>query len=376
MKLIIAEKPSVANELAKVVGASKKGSGFLSGNGYYVSWCVGHLIETYMPEDYNLDYKKWSVDHLPIIPESWQYKISTRTKSQFDTIKALINKPDVDELICATDAGREGELIFRLVYNQAEAKKPFKRLWISSMEEAAIKEGFSKMKDGNEYDNLYMSALSRLQSDWLVGINMSRLFSCLYNKTLNIGRVQTPTINLIVERQKEIDNFKPQPYFVLSADCSGFTATKRVDNEDEANQILNLCNGKDAVISDLTKKPGKENPTPLYDLTTLQREANKLLGLSAQQTLDAAQNLYEKKLVTYPRTDSRYLTSDMADSTKNIIQKILTLKYINPKTSSSYDISKASVNRLINNKKVTDHHAIIPTSGVDRIPGGLSQNEK
>lgn len=375
MKLIIAEKPSVASELAKVVGATQRESGFISGNGYYVTWCVGHLIEAAMPEDYNSSYKNWSIDTLPIIPDPWKYKVSSRTKLQYQTVKELINKPDVDELICATDAGREGELIFRLVYNQAGSKKPFKRLWISSMEESAIKEGLQKMKDGREYDNLYKSALSRLQSDWLVGINISRLFTCLYNKTLNIGRVQTPTINLIVERQKEIDNFKPQPYYILSADCRGFTATKRLDLESEANEILNLCNGKNAVITNISRKPCKDNPAALYDLTTLQRESNKLLGLSAQQTLDAAQNLYEKKLITYPRTDSRYLTSDMAPSTLNVINKIMTLDYINPKTAARYYINKVNIDSLVNDKKVTDHHAIIPTGTIDKIPD-LTRNEK
>lgn len=376
MKLIISEKPSVGVELAKVVGATKREAGFLSGNGYYVSWCVGHLIETAMPEDYSDSYKKWAVDYLPIIPKPWKYKVSDHTKTQFKTVKELIERSDVDELICATDAGREGEAIFRLVYNQTSTKKPFKRLWISSMEESAIKEGLSNMKDGKEYDNLYNSALSRLQSDWLVGINMSRLFSCLYNKTLNIGRVQTPTINLIVERQKEINSFKPQPYFVLSADCKGFTATKRVDSEIEANETTNRCNGKDAAIKSITKKPCKDNPCALYDLTTLQREANKLLGLSAQQTLDATQSLYEKKLVTYPRTDSRYLTSDMADSTKRVINKLLAIGYIINKTPSRYNTDKVSINQIINDKKVTDHHAIIPTGAIDKFSDELTKNEK
>lgn len=375
MILIIAEKPSVANELAKAVGASKKESGFISGNGYYVTWCVGHLIETAMPEDYNPELNKWTIDPLPIIPESWKYKVSERTRLQYKTVKELIQRADVDELICATDAGREGELIFKLVYNQTGCKKPYKRLWISSMEESAIKEGLSKMKDGHEYDNLYYSALSRLQADWLVGINISRLFSCLYNKTLNIGRVQTPTINLIVERQKEIDNFKPKPYYILSADFGTFIATRRVDQEAEAKEIIYRCNGKNAVVSDITQKPCKDKPSALYDLTTLQREANKLLGLSAQQTLDSAQSLYEKKLITYPRTDSRYLTSDMIQSTGAVINKIIALDYINPKTTHEYNVNDANIATLVNNKKVTDHHAIIPTGAIDQIPE-LNRNDK
>lgn len=375
MQLIIAEKPSVANELAKVVGASKKESGFISGNGYYVTWCVGHLIETAMPEDYNASLNKWALDTLPIIPESWKYKISEHTRLQYKTVKELIQRTDVDELICATDAGREGELIFRLVYNQTGCKKPFKRLWISSMEESAIKEGFAKMKNGHEYDNLYYSALSRLQADWLVGINISRLFSCLYSKTLNIGRVQTPTINLIVERQKEIDSFKPQPYYVLSADFGTFIATRRVDQESEAKDIIDRCNGKSAVVSNITQKQCRDKSSALYDLTTLQRESNKLLGLSAQQTLDVAQSLYEKKLITYPRTDSRFLTSDMTDSTRAVINKIITLDYINPKTVHRFDVKSTDINALANNKKVTDHHAIIPTGAIDQIIE-LSNNEK
>jgi len=375
VKLIIAEKPSVANELAKAVDATKKESGFISGNGYYVTWCVGHLIETAMLEDYNQNLNKWALDTLPIIPESWKYKVSARTQLQYKTVKELIQRSDVDELICATDAGREGELIFRLVYKQTGCKKPFKRLWISSMEESAIKEGLSKMKDGHAYDNLYYSALSRLQADWLVGINISRLFSCLYSKTLNIGRVQTPTINLIVERQKEIDNFKPQPYYILSADFGLFIATRRVDQESEVKEIIDRCNGKSAVVSSITQKPCSDKPSALYDLTTLQREANKLLGLSAKQTLDVAQNLYEKKLITYPRTDSRYLTTDMTQSTRTVINKIVTLDYIHPKTTNMYDVNNADITPLVNNKKVTDHHAIIPTTAINKIPE-LSRNEK
>lgn len=375
MQLIIAEKPSVANELAKAVGALKKESGFISGNGYYVTWCVGHLIETAMPEDYNPSLNKWVLDTLPIIPESWKYKVSERTRLQYKTVKELIQRTDVNELICATDAGREGELIFRLVYSQTGCKKPFKRLWISSMEESAIKDGFAKMKEGHEYDNLYYSALSRLQADWLVGINISRLFSCIYNKTLNIGRVQTPTINLIVERQKEIDSFKPQPYYILSADFGNFIATRRVEQESEAKDIIDRCTGKSAVVSNIIQKHCRDKPSALYDLTTLQREANKLLGLSAQQTLDIAQSLYEKKLITYPRTDSRYLTSDMTDSTEAVINKIVTLDYINPKTAHSFNVGAVDINTLVNNKKVTDHHAIIPTGAIEQITE-LSHNEK
>lgn len=375
MKLVIAEKPSVARELAGVVGAKKKENGFYSGTDYLVSWCVGHLIETVMPEAYDEKYGKWNIADLPIEPETWKYEIVSSTKSQYQIIKNLMERADVEELVCATDAGREGELIFRLVYNQAGCEKPFRRLWISSMESKAIREGFEKLKDGTEYDRLYDAALARMQADWLVGINFSRLFGCLSRKSLNVGRVQTPTINLIVERQKAIDTFDSKPYYILTADCHGFSAAKRVESEAESKAILEKCDGKNARVASLTKAPVKENPQALYDLTTLQRDANKMLGLSAQQTLDATQNLYEKKLVTYPRTDSRYLTADMKESTAEILTALLSASYLKEETGAVYDLNLTDVSRLVNDKKVTDHHAIIPTMEAARVKVKLSHDE-
>lgn len=379
MKLVIAEKPSVAAEIAKVLGANRRENGFYSGGDYYVSWCVGHLIETVMPESYNADYAKWRVLDLPIIPEQWKYRVSKGVQAQYNVLKNLMEREDVHELICATDAGREGELIFRLVYNEIGCKKDFKRLWISSMETKAIKEGFVNLKDGTEYDRLYNAALSRLQADWLVGINFSRLFGCMSNKPLNVGRVQTPTVNLIVERQRNIDNFDSKAFYILTASCisqgQAFSATKRVEDKQESQDIVKKCNGKDGKVSSMTKAPVKENPTALYDLTTLQREANKALGLSAQQTLDATQNLYEKKLVTYPRTDSRYLTADMKETAGKVIESLMKAEFLNPKTLKGYVLENTNLDRLINDKKVTDHHAIIPTMEAYKATEKLPANE-
>jgi DNA topoisomerase-3 len=379
MKLVIAEKPSVAAEIAKVMGANRRENGFYSGNEYLVSWCVGHLIETVMPEHYDEKYQKWRIVDLPIIPEIWKYQVTAGVQAQFGVVKALMEREDTDEIICATDAGREGELIFRLVYNQIGCTKSFKRLWISSMETKAIKDGFAKLKNGTAYDRLYDAALSRLQADWLVGINFSRLFGCMSHKPLNVGRVQTPTMNLIVERQRAIDNFDSKPFYILTAECkhegTKFNATKRVEGKQESTTILEKCNGKNACVASMTKVPVKENPSALYDLTTLQREANKMLGLSAQQTLDATQNLYEKKLVTYPRTDSRYLTSDMVDSIKQILRSVVTAPYINEKTAGEYNLQNTNVDRLVNDKKVTDHHAIIPTMEAYKASDKLPKSE-
>lgn len=379
MKLVIAEKPSVAAEIAKVMGATQRGNGFFKGTEYVVSWCVGHLIETVMPGDYDEKYQKWRIQDLPIIPETWKYQVTQGVQSQYNIVKTLMESDDIDEIICATDAGREGELIFRLVYNQVGCTKSFKRLWISSMETKAIKEGFEKLKDGREYDRLYQAALCRLQADWLVGINFSRLFACMSNTQMNIGRVQTPTVNLIVERQRAIDNFDSKPFYIMTAECKHdglkFTATKRVETKEESDKLLEKCQGKTATVTSMTQAPQKENPSALYDLTTLQREANKMLGLSAQQTLDATQNLYEKKLVTYPRTDSRYLTADMKQSTMQILQSVLKAPYLDKETSSNYDVTKANIDRLVNDKKVTDHHAIIPTIEAFKASPNLPKNE-
>ena len=364
MKLVIAEKPSVAGEIAKIIGAGKREAGYYSGNGYLVSWCVGHLIQSAMPEDYNPDLKKWRLETLPFIPTKWETVISERTKEQYKILEKLIKKDEVKELICATDAGREGELIFRLVYEKAGAVKPFKRLWISSMEAEAIRKGFDSLKDGREYNNLYQAALSRMNADFLVGINATRLYTCLYNKKLNVGRVQSPTINLIVKRQREIDNFKATPYFLLTADCGEFKAYTRVEDKNTAQDILERCNNKKGSVTKLEKQNRTENPAALFDLTTLQREANKLLGYSAQQTLDIVQRLYEAKLTTYPRTDSRYLTEDMESSTAELMKELVKSKLLDIKTLNSYNVLKVKLKKVINNKRVTDHHAIIPTKSV------------
>lgn len=380
MKLVIAEKPSVAGEIAKVIGANIKKTGYYIGNDYLVSWCVGHLVETVMPEIYDERYSKWNISDLPIIPKIWKYKVTAGVQSQFNILKELMNREDVIEIICATDAGREGELIFRLVYNQIECKKNFKRLWISSMESEAINKGFSKLKEGKEYDRLYAAALCRLQADWLVGINFSRLFGCISRMPVNVGRVQTPTVNLIVERQYAIDKFDSKPFYILNAACTfdeiTFNAIKRVDNEDDCKKIFEKCKGKDFKVISNDKSPIKENPQLLYDLTTLQRESNKMLGLSAQQTLDAAQNLYEKKLITYPRTDSRYLTEDMKNTVINVIRKISKNINMDGKIKEFYENKEIGIERLINDKKVTDHHAIIPTIEAANSTLNLPVNEK
>jgi len=379
MKLVIAEKPSVAAEIAKVIGAETREKGFFKGKEYLVSWCVGHLVETVMPERYNENYAKWRIADLPIVPAQWQYKVTPGVETQFNVLKGLMEREDVDEIVCATDAGREGELIFRLVYHQAGCTKEFSRLWISSMETKAITDGFAKLKSGKEYDRLYQAALSRLQADWLVGINFSRLFGCLSFTPLNVGRVQTPTVNLIVERQRLIDAFDAKPFYILNAECEKegvvFNASKRVESVEESTRILDQCKDKSALVLSITKVPLKENPQPLYDLTTLQREANKMLGLSAQQTLDATQSLYEKKLVTYPRTDSRFLTSDMKDTARQVMALLLDSSVINPVTKEYYQREQINVERLVNDKKVTDHHAIIPTVEAAKGTASLPANE-
>lgn len=375
LKLVVTEKPSVANEIAKVIGATKRQAGFLSNDDYIVTWCVGHLIQLSMPEKYNPDFKKWEISYLPIIPDNWLFEITESTKLQFDTVKQLMNKKEVDKIICATDAGREGELIFRLVYNQANCNKPFQRLWISSMEAEAIKAGFENLKDSSNYNKLYKAALARLYADWLVGINYTRLFSCIYKSKLNIGRVQTPTINLIVKRQNEIDHFQPQEYHIITADCSTFKATKRVSDAQKSSELLKLCKGKNGIVKSIEKNNCKENPPTLYDLTTLQRDANKLLGLSAQQTLDTVQSLYEKKLVTYPRTDSKFLTSEMESTVKNLISTLIKSNCVDNDTKNIYKLDFIDVKKLIDDKKVSDHHAIIVTNSMTNIPSDLSKVE-
>lgn len=374
MKLVIAEKPSVANEISKVIGADKKGKGYFLGNGYYVSWCVGHLIQLAEPEEYNSSFKKWDINTLPIIPEVYKTVVSEKTAAQYDVLKELIMSDDVTELICATDAGREGELIFRLVYDKTGSKKPCKRLWISSLEEKAIQDGFKSLKDSREYDNLYAAAQCRQRADWLVGMNITRLYTTKYNKLLRVGRVQTPTINLIVKRQLDINNFVVRKYFTVVADFGNFKAfSQDFDDKITAENLVECCRDKDGIVMKVEKEKKKENPASLYDLTTLQREANRLLSYSAQQTLDVVQQLYEKKLTTYPRTDSRYITADMETSTKTLIQKIMGTDILRKEITDSYDFNLVSMAQIVNDKKVTDHHAIIPTVNVtkaeiDKLP--------
>ena len=362
MKLVIAEKPSVAQSIAKVIGATEKGDGYVRGNGYIVSWCLGHLVELAPPSAYDEKYEKWRKEDLPIQPDSWKYGISLSTKKQFDVLKNLMHRRDVESLIEATDAGREGELIFRLVYHQAGCKKPFERLWISSMEDEAILEGFANLKPGSEYDDLYEAALCRERADWIVGINATRLFSTIYGQTLNVGRVMTPTLALAVEREASIRAFKPEKFYSVLLIADGISMTsERIPEKEEAEALEQRCreSGK-ATITKLEKKERQEKAPALYDLTTLQREANKRLGFTAQQTLDYTQNLYEKKLCSYPRTDSRFLTDDMSSTVEQLLAKVDSVYGI--KTTEEINISK-----VINGKKVKDHHAIIPTAQITEV---------
>lgn len=363
MKLVIAEKPSVAMSIAGVIGAKEKQDGYCQGNGYIVTWCVGHLIEGASPEEYDSAYSEWNLDTLPILPQEYKLVVSPNTESQFKIVKKLVNSSEVTSLICATDAGREGELIFRLVYEVAGCKKPFERLWISSMETQAIKDGFNSLRPGSDYDNLFKSAYARMRADWYVGMNFSRLFSLLYENRLSIGRVQTPVVNLIVQRQLEIDNFKPVPYFILEADCGEFIAkSDKYDKKEVAEALTQMCNGESGKITKLEEKQHKDNPPTLFDLTTLQRVANKTYGYTAQQVLDTIQSLYEKKFLTYPRTDSKYLTDDMISSTEELVKNLLQSHLIDNNTKSYVDKEKICIDKVVDNSKVSDHHAIIPTA--------------
>ena len=356
-KLVIAEKPSVALSISKIIGANGKKDGYYEGNGYRVSWCVGHLIQMANPDSYDEKYAKWNIEDLPIIPSEYKYEVAKATKKQFTILKKLMNDKDIDSVINACDAGREGEAIFRLVYLQASCKKKMKRLWISSMEDSAIKEGFDNLKDGKDYDNLFESAQARAIADWLVGMNISRLYSCLYQQNYSVGRVQTPTLAMIVKRDDEVANFKKENYYTVELSTNGFTlSTDRINDEVAAEQLLNLVGDK-IEITDVIQKEKITKPDLPFDLTTLQRECNKYFGYSAKQTLDYAQSLYEKKLITYPRTDSRCLTEDMIVSTvNNILGK------------NDFDTERIKV--VFDSKKVTDHHAIIPT--VSSLSEGLS----
>lgn len=360
MQFVVTEKNSVARSIAAVLGASQKQKGYLEGNGYWVSWCVGHLVELAAPSEYDEKYAKWKTEDLPILPKDWQYAVIESTKAQFSILRTLMNDARVTSIICTTDAGREGELIFRLVYALCGCTKPVERLWISSLEDAAIAEGFRNLRPASEYDSLYHAALCRAQADWLVGINATRLFSTRYHQLLNIGRVMTPTLALLVEREAQIQAFQSTPFYTVQLDCGSLTAaSERLTERAEAERIAALCDGKEARIIKLEQKERLEQPPRLYDLTSLQRDANRLLGYTAQQTLDYAQSLYEKKLASYPRTDSRYLTSHMENSTKTLVASIANLLSFTGNTSVPCNVAQ-----VIDNGKVTDHHALIPTARI------------
>ena len=357
MILVIAEKPSVGAAIGKVLGASSRKDGYLEGNNYIVSWCVGHLVGLADASSYDERFAKWRYSDLPIVPEEWLFEVPKDKQKQFKVLRDLMRDKRVTELVCATDAGREGELIFRLVYKKAGCTKPFKRLWISSLEDSAIREGFAHLRDSGEYDRLYEAALARSKADWIVGINGTRLFSTLYHKKLVVGRVQTPTLAMLVEREGKITTFHKEKYFNVHISKDSLTADmEKVKTEDEAKAIAAACNKKQAVVSSLKKETKTVNPPKLYDLTTLQRESNRYYGFTAQQTLDLVQSLYEKKLLTYPRTDSQFITEDMESTARQVIgivsRKVPLFEGI---------IHEPDIGRITNNAKVTDHHAIIPT---------------
>ena len=382
--LVIAEKPSVARDIAAVLKCGEKGDGFIGGENYIVSWAVGHLVTLCEPDDYDKSLKRWTAGSLPIIPEKMKLKAVRGSKKQLDTLKKLMNAKDTDSIICATDSGREGELIFRYIYEYNKCKKPFKRLWISSMTDAAIKEGFANLRDGKEYDNLYISAKCRSEADWLVGINATRAFTIKYNALLSIGRVQTPTLAMIVKRQNEIDNFVPNKYYEVIADYGDFKGTwtdgknnNKIDDKSAAEAIAYKVDGKNAAVEEIVKTEKQILPPQLYDLTELQRDCNKTYGFSAKKTLDIVQSLYEKrKMITYPRTDSRYLSDDMIPKIKVVLKRLKDAGIFADYASDLIDGEKLPVTkRIVDNKKVTDHHAIIPADNYYR-KDSLTSDEK
>ena len=406
--LVIAEKPSVARSIAGVLGATEKHDGYLQGNGYIVTWCVGHLVSMCDAGSYDERFKKWRYEDLPILPDEWKYTVPGEKKKQFDVIRELTQRPDVASLVCATDAGREGELIFRFVYNMTGCNKPFSRLWISSMEDSAIRAGFQNLKPGGDYDALYQSAICRAKADWLIGINATRLFSVLYHKTLNVGRVQTPTLNMLVERDGKISTFKKEKYHIVHIGAGGAEAeSARISDAAQAHKLKTACEASQAVCVSVARERKTEQPPKLYDLTTLQREANRLYGFTAKQTLDYAQGLYEKRLLTYPRTDSRFLTDDMAQTAAGIVAGALPLLPFTqdangaPAKSQDFvgrggaaervsfspqggnerygacDDETPDIPRVLNSAKVSDHHAIIPTQEFLKTGfAGLAESEK
>ena len=371
--LVIAEKPSVAATIAAALGATEKKDGYIKGSGYLVSWCVGHLVQLAEAAAYGEQYKKWSYDSLPILPQEWQYTIAADKGKQFKILKDLMHRADVSEVVNACDAGREGELIFRFVYEVAGCKKPMRRLWISSMEESAIKAGFASLKDGKAYNPLYSSALCRTKADWIVGINMTRLFSCLYGKTLNVGRVQTPTLKMLVDRDAAITTFRKEKYYHVRLSLSGVeAASAKIHAAEDAAALKAACEASQAVCVSVTHKKKTIAPPKLFDLTSLQREANRIYGYTAKQTLDLAQALYEKKLLTYPRTDSSYLTDDMGDTAAGIAALLGgTLPFMQGAAFTP------EISRLLDSKKVSDHHAIIPTMELEKADlAALPESER
>lgn len=358
MKLVIAEKPSVAKSIAKVLGAKSYKDGYYEGNNYKVSWCYGHLVQLAAPNEYDEKYQKWRIGDLPIIPQSYKYNVAQGSaKKQFNVLKKLLNDKNVNGVVNACDAGREGESIFRLVYMKANSKKPIERLWISSLEDTAIKEGFQKLQAGAKFENLNKAAQARSIADWLVGMNLSRLYSCLYKENFSVGRVQTPTLSMIAERDRDIKEFKKEKYYVVNIDlaehtCEFTLTSSRIDKEEEAKRLVStLQKLKTLKLTDVIDKRKVTKPDKLYDLTTLQREANKKYGFSAKETLDNLQSLYEKKLTSYPRTDSRYLTEDMPDTAKQLINAL----------ASDYEYDEKNFQSIFDSSKVSDHYAIIPT---------------
>ena len=355
LKLVVAEKPSVAQTLAAVLGAKQRREGYLEGNGYLVSWCLGHLAELYSADAYDSKYAKWRYDDLPIVPEPWRFRVSKGKEQQFDLLRELLRRDDVSEVINACDAGREGELIFRTVYYMAGCTKTMKRLWISSMEDEAIRKGFADLRPGREYDGLHRSALCRAKADWLVGINATRLFSVLYHRTLNVGRVISPTLALLVQRDADIAAFKPELYYTVNLGCGAFDAVSdKYREKADASAAAAACKGQTATVKSVERKEKTEKAPALYDLTTLQRDANRLLGYTAQQTLDYLQATYEKKLTSYPRTDARYLTDDMESAVPGLAG---VAAYI----CGADAPAAVNAGQVCNSKKVSDHHAIVPT---------------
>ena len=373
LTLVIAEKPSVAQTIAAALGVKEKKDGFIEGGGYLISWCVGHLVQLAEAAAYGEQYKKWSFESLPILPEEWQYAVDPDKGKQFKTIKELMHRADVSEVVNACDAGREGELIFRFVYEVAGCKKPMRRLWISSMEDGAIKAGFASLKDGREYDALFASALCRAKADWLIGINATRLFSCLYGKTLNVGRVQTPTLKMLTDRDAAISHFQKEKYYHVRLDLSGAdAASERISDKAEADALKGACEAGKAVCVSLTREKKTAAPPKLFDLTSLQREANRIFGYTAKQTLDLAQSLYEKRLLTYPRTDSSFLTDDMGGTVAGIIALLCEKLPFMAGADFTPEVAK-----VLDSKKVSDHHAIIPTMELAKAdPDALPESEK